>query len=280
MRKGWLWFGIGLVWLSLASGPAARSQGTPTPLPTVSANGQWAPVVARFGEVEMVLVPPGCFRMGSTAAEVAPLNRLYSNTWYNNELPQTTLCFNAPFWLDKTEVTQAQFSRFGGVSAAQPDLSGDQRPVDKITWVEASAFCKKRGARLPTEAEWEYAARGPDGLTYPWGNTFEGEALVWGENSGQQPMAVGSKPKGQSWVGALDLSGNVWEWVSSQYQPYPYDAADGRENVSDTQALRVLRGGSAYFNLTMNFRAASRRGAVPTEWEVMGGSGIRCARPY
>src|SRR5260221_9778271 len=116
--------------------------------------------------------------------------------------------------------------------------------MDSVTWSEARDFCvEKRGARLPTEAEWEYAARGPDNLTYPWGNTFVADNLVFKDNSHGQTAEVGSKPGGQSWVGAMDMNGNLFNWVSSLYWPYPYSATDGRENQQSND-LRTLRGSS------------------------------------
>jgi formylglycine-generating enzyme required for sulfatase activity len=219
-------------------------------------------VVQDFDGVPMVMVPPGCFMMGSENGE-------------SDEKPVTQICFDQSFWIDKYEVTQAQFKQFAGQAVQKPYFIGDNHPVEQITWFEARDFCAKRGARLPTEAEWEYAARGPDNLVYPWGNSFDGNKVVYGHNSGNQTANVGSKPGGASWVGALDMSGNVWEWTSSLYKPYPYKADDGRESNSGTNGSRVLRGGSWRF-LENFLRAASRDRSGPTG--EVSYDGFRCAR--
>lgn len=227
----------------------------------------------------MVLVPAGCFMMGSTQQQVneqisAGINR----EWAERQLPQHEQCFDEPFWIDKYEVTQAQFRRLGGTQANPPGFSGDDRPVERITWFEARDFCELRDSRLPTEAEWEYAARGPDNLVYPWGNTWNASNTVWNRSSSQGTANVGSIPAGVSWVGALDMSGNVWEWTSSLFESYPYDATDGREadTGSRTDVLRVMRGGSWVSFNTGTLRAPFRYWVVPISWGY--GIGLRCAR--
>jgi len=231
----------------------------------VTANAAWTPVIRAFDGVPMVLVPPGCFLMGSTDGP-------------EDEQPVHEQCLAEPFWIDQTEVTQAQFAAFGGRAARASAFSGDDRPVEQITWFEARDFCARRGARLPTEAEWEYAARGPDSLVYPWGNDWDEDNAVW-DRSGEQGTAnVGSIPAGASWVGALDMSGNVWEWVSSMYAPYPYAADDGREGDTGdrTDVRRVLRGGSWNDGNPDALRAAVHLRFYPDYWIF--GFGFRCAR--
>ncbi len=148
-----------------------------------------------------------------------------------------------------------------------------------LTWFEARDFCAKRGARLPTEAEWEYAARGPDDLIYPWGNDFVDADVVYrGNNSDGNPADVGSKPGGKSWVGALDMSGNVPEWVSTIFDPfkypYPYRKDDSRENMEDKHSERGMRGGS-WSSQPNEVRSAYRFGNSPSLGDFVG---ARCAR--
>jgi formylglycine-generating enzyme required for sulfatase activity len=248
--------------------PLPTSTPTPDPLQAAyaqaaaydyrSGNAAWTPIVQDFDGVPMMLVPPGCFMMGSNDGD-------------DDEQPAHEQCFDAPFWMDQTEVTQADFARLGGRKANANGFDGDQRPVERITWFEARDFCVLRGMRLPTEREWEYAARGPDALVYPWGNTWTESNAVWSRNSNSQTANVGSRPAGASWTGALDMAGNVWEWTSSLYGDYPYVAA--REDENNSSNARVVRGGS--FDNSMNdLRAANR-------YDVIGGDnsiGFRCAR--
>jgi len=230
----------------------------PTPILT---NAAWIPVTRDSGGVIMALVPAGCFMMGSDTGET-------------DEQPVHRQCFEQPFWIDQTEVTQAQFARWGGVQARPHTFVGAQHPVENSSWFEAHTFCELRGARLPTESEWEYAARGPDSLAYPWGNTWVSGYAVWSGNAGDQTAPVGTHPQGASWVGALDLGGNVLEWVSSLYHPYPYDAADGRENSQQRTDYRVLRGGSWEFSAQF-LRAANRSWYTPVGNDLF--ASFRCA---
>ena len=242
-------------------------EGTPTPEPTtiapVTMNSQWHPVIAPINGIDMVLVPPGCFNMGSTNG-------------YADELPVTHLCFDKPFWIDKTEVSNAQFQQFNGQASNFSYWLADDLPRTNLMWFEAREFCKLRGARLPTEAEWEYAARGPDNLIYPWGNVFDASRVVNGPGVVTQVAPVGSIPGGASWVGALDMSGNVWEWTGSIYMPYPYVPGDGREVDSNNNVLRVVRGGAWNSQDQDHLRAPDRNwnGPVVVFWSY----GVRCAK--
>ncbi len=265
----------------------AQGSLTATPVPTVTANSQWTPVIQDFDGVTMVLVPAGCFRMGSSEEQIDYAFKLVKarrptdaqRRWFNDEKPAHEVCFAQPFWIDQMEVSQGQFKRFGGKALKSSKFMGDDRPVEQISWFEARDFCALRGARLPTEAEWEYTSRGPESLIYPWGNVFVADNVVYATNFNQQTAKVGSKPKGASWVGALDMSGNVWEWVSSLYQPYPYKANDGREADTGTQVgvRRVVRGGS-WHNHSENVRATSRYRYAPSYTSIT--YGFRCARAY
>jgi formylglycine-generating enzyme required for sulfatase activity len=221
----------------------------------VTSNQQWKPITRVFGGVEMVLVPPGCFMMGSDDRNP-------------DEKPINKQCFDHPFWIDKTEVTNAQFEQFGSYEIHKSYWNDPQRPRESIGWFEARDFCIKRGGRLPTESEWEYAARGPDNLQYPWGNEFVADNVIYHENANGQTAAVGSKPGGASWVGALDMSGNVWEWVS---------AIGGYESNTDINAQRNLRGGSWQDADTDSLRSAFLSWQKPIRLNYIG---FRCARDY
>jgi hypothetical protein len=225
-------------------------------------NDDWEPYIQDFDGVPMALVPAGCFMMGSESGD-------------DNEAHE--VCFDKPFWIDVYEVTNEQYG--GAREGCEEYLSEDDQPRVWIDWFDSVAHCESRGARLPTEAEWEYAVRGPDGLVYPWGDDFVADNVVYKENSGGQTAPVGSKPGGISWVGVYDLSGNVWEWSNSLYMDYPYDLDDGREVDSsiNSDGYRVPRGG-AWFNDAYPLRGTYRDGIVPDD---MGdGVGFRCARSY
>ncbi len=234
----------------------------------VAQNSDWTPVIQEFIGVEMVIVPAGCFMMGSEDGA-------------SDEIPVHEVCFEEPFWLDETEVTRAMYQQCvdAGACTAPPasnySTEPDQ-PINRVTWFQADFYCQWREARLPTEAEWEYAARGPDGLTYPWGNDFVGDNAVYSSNSGNQTAVVGSKPEGVAWVGALDMSGNVWEWVADWYGDY-----SGERQVNpqgpDSGQYRVLRGGS-FDNTAFNLRAANRLRNVPDFEDD--NFGFRCARSF
>lgn len=219
--------------------------------------------------VPMVLVPAGSFTIGA-------------NPQSDDERNGGVITFDEPFWLDLTEVTQADFERLGGVKGNANEFDGDLRPVEGITWFEARDFCAQRRAltnadvRLPTEAEWEYGARGPAEWDYSWGERWNENNLVWNRSSEQGTAIVGSIPAGRSWVGAQDMSGNVWEWVSSLY--LPYDSAEDREaDTRDrTGVLRVLRGGSWYDGTESSPRAGNRVRDYPDA--ILPGAGFRCAR--
>ena len=255
---------VGLIALLILKPIASPEQ---LALTSVNANIDWTPYERNFNDIVMVLVPTGCFMMraGEQGGEQ---------------------CFHEPFWIGKYQVTNAQYVRFvdaGGYqnptywtdvgwkwrtdnNITEPAGWADRRfneaqqPVVGASYYEAVAFANWMGGYLPSEAEWEYAARGPDGLRYPWGNKFDGNKLNFCDINCEMDWRitryddgyawtspVGSYPNGTSWVGALDMSGNVWEWSSSVFGSYPYDANDGREDINSTDD-RALRGGTWYGN--------------------------------
>jgi formylglycine-generating enzyme required for sulfatase activity len=235
--------------------PSPSETPTPTQLPLgfepVTHNADWTLVEQEFDGVKMVLVPAGCFMMGSE----------------ENGQPAPEQCFEAPFWIDKYEVANAQY---GSVSSEGCDAfsSEPDQPRNCVTWFEARDYCEGHSGRLPTEAEWEYAARGPDGLIYPWGNDFVGANVVYVDNSGNKAADVGSRPGGVSWVGALDMSGNLWEWTSSQYKDY---------QDSDNGNINVVRGGMFSYP-PGSLRATVRAGGNADFGDYS--IGFRCARSY
>ena len=170
-------------------------------------------------------------------------------------------------------------SRIGvkdGRLVVQPGF--EQHPVNEVTWYGAQAFCAWRGLRLPTEAEWEAAARGREGRIYPWGNQPPTpERAIFGRGS-NETEAVGSRPAGATPEGVHDLAGNVAEWTSTLYQPYPYRRDDGRE-APDTPGERVTRGGDHVFDSTSEtLRAAFRAGFSRNITSGHRHIGFRCAR--
>ena len=231
---------------------AAPSLATTTPLPAV-----------------MVHVPAGEFTMGSDEGG-------------ESERPEHTVYLDA-LYIDKYEVTNAQFAQFlneqgnqveGGVTWLdleddyclikqvsgdyQPKSGYEDHPVIAVSWYGARAYCQWAGKRLPTEAEWEKAARGTDGK-YPWGNTFDGSRLNfcdvncpfddWKDASAADGYAytapVGSYPGGASPYGALDMAGNVWEWAADWYDSGYYSQSPGHNPPGpDSGEERVMRGGS------------------------------------
>ncbi|MDH5526300.1 MAG: SUMF1/EgtB/PvdO family nonheme iron enzyme [Nitrospirota bacterium] len=163
------------------------------------------------------------------------------------------------YYIDLYEVTNRRYSRYvtasgGTVNPPRHWKNGmipegrEEHPVVFVSWFDADDFCRWEGKRLPNELEWEKAARGPDGNVFPWGNHFELERANtpqrWASmNDPGHTMPVGSFPSGKSPYGLFDMSGNVWEWTDSWYQPYP-----GNEfpNNFYGEKNRVLRGGSWY----------------------------------
>jgi len=278
------------------------STATPTTMPEqtamelavegVEANGEWQPFIQEFDGVEMALVPAGCFMMGTTnpQLEEAFLQVGLSLKQSQDELPQHEQCFDAPFWIDVYEVTNLQFSVRQGEAKQSSTFTNNDLPRQNLTWNESRLYCEKRDARLPTEREWEYAARGPDGLIFPWGDSYESFpanicdkncANDWAnlsvEDGFRNMSPVGSYPDGVSWVGAYDMAGNMWEWTSTLYRfPYPYAAGDGRENTA-SELERTIRGGS-FRGYLGDLRGANRWLNIP--YFGLDYIGVRCARDF
>jgi formylglycine-generating enzyme required for sulfatase activity len=172
-----------------------------------------------------VLIPAGEFEMGSKAAE--------------DETPHTVHL--SAFTIDKFEVTQEQFEK---VMENNPsDFHGKNLPVEQVTWYEARDYCQAVGKRLPTEADWDKAARGGTVTVYTWGDTIDGDYSWYWDNSKRSTHPVGSRKPNA--LGLHDMSGNVWEWVADYYIDNYY-ATSPRANPQGpfTSKYRVIRGGS------------------------------------
>jgi len=210
----------------------------------------------------MVKVPAGDFLMGSK--EDAPDAN-------DNEHPQHTV-YVSEFWIDKTEVTNAQYRKclqtgtcrapttcdWGG--ATYFDSSKADHPVVCVSWQDASTYCQWAGKRLPTEAEWEKAARGADGRKYPWGDDFDcwrgnfddetefdSSVVPGGEGCDGYVMTApaGGFPSGGSPYGVLDMAGNVWEWCQDWYDADYYASSPNHDPQGpSSEDQRVVRGGS------------------------------------
>jgi len=172
--------------------------------------------------------------------------------------------------------TDARIGTMDGHFTPEPGFAN--HPASESTWQGAAAFCTWRGARLPTEAEWEATARGKEGRAYPWGEVPPTpERAVFGRGRGETDP-VGSHPKGATPEGVSDLAGNEAEWASSLFKPYPYDAADGREDPK-APGERVTRGGDHVFDvapdqLTGYFRDGFSRNPQRGHRHI----GFRCAK--
>ena len=239
---------------------------------SVSANNDWEQKSKNVNGIEMVLVPIGCFTMGTNESNV-----------FGEKPPSShQQCITNPFWIGKYEITNAQYEQATGEPfGCESRSSHPNQPRNCVTWFEAYEFCHNRGERLPSEAEWEYTARGPDSLLFPWGNTFESNYIAL---EAQHTATVGSYSSNVSWVGALDMIGNLWEWTNSQLRDYAYNAHDGREDYPiGAPDRRVTRGGSVKESATEQhyFYAPTRGGGNPYDEGSDGESnvGFRCVQP-
>jgi formylglycine-generating enzyme required for sulfatase activity len=244
-------------------------------------NADWKPVIRRHGNLDMVLVPAGCFQMGATDDQlleaIESCDKYYGvygcQQSFEHEQPPRQVCFSEPYWIGLTTVTNRQYG-----PSSRRSLDSYRRapswPRESVNWQQAADFCQQRGVRLPTEAEWEFAARGPDALIYPWGNEYDINKATLRKIS---PAPTGEKPEGASWVGALDMSGGVGEWVADWYGPYTSeDKIDPNGPISGE--LRIVRGGDWFAHASFFVRTTFRD---PFDPEFSASSvGFRCASDY
>jgi formylglycine-generating enzyme required for sulfatase activity len=237
----------------------------------------------------MIYIPAGEFQMGSMNTD--------DGADYD-EMPQHTVFLDA-FWIDQTVVTNAMYAAFLNqmgnqesgnatwLDAGDSDVlmlkregvwhsleGAENLPAVEITWFGAQAYCQWAGKRLPTEAEWEKAARGSDHRIYPWGDVIDCEKAQFA-NCGDGLLPVDSNPEGASPFGVLGLSGNVWEWVADWYADdyYFLSTKENPPGPAEGQG-RVLRGGSWEYDWK-HLRAANRRNNGPAA--SMHDYGFRCA---
>lgn len=305
--------------------PSVVPPATSPPAPAASRE----PVATLQGKdgAEMVLIPAGVFRMGTTPEEITAIlrqHRRMSRVAFLDETPQHPVYLDA-FYIDRYEVSNAHFQRFveatGYQTQAEREGGGKIRamgskdkwntvataswrmpkgqgstiaeranhPVVQVTWKDAQAYCQWAEKRLPTEAEWEKAARGLDGQMYPWGNepdfarlNFCDRHCVFPErdanvDDGQAETApVGSYASGKSPYGVYDMAGNVWEWVADWYEEKYYTRSPERNPRGPTTGSQVgLRGGSWLYPAP-TFRVATRGGVPPDRRN--NNIGFRCAK--
>ncbi len=236
---------------------------------------------------EMVTVPAGSFEMGCNPA-IDPLCQLLTDE------DQHTVYLDE-FQIDKYEVSFRRFQKCvdaeicllpaigGGMNYDREGV--DKFPANGVTWEEADKFCKFEGKRLPSEAEWEKAARGTDGRIYPWGNNHPTcnvtvmDAPLAGElgcNTGNT-LDVGSKPKGASPYGAMDMAGNLWEWVADWHaEKYYQESPENNPKGPATGLYKVARGGDFFSRLGFELRTSSRFYYEPSDYSIA--VGFRCAQ--
>lgn len=219
--------------------------------------------------------------------------------WFSDEIPVKLITLKS-YWIDIYETTNAQYLEFVKATGHRPALDDTcttdscwegnlwkgesfsplikNQPVTQVDWYDAVAYCEWRGKRLPTEAEWEKAARGPSGNIYPWGNgSPKGKATYGKKWQGIATMTnVGTYPGGVSIYGVHDMAGNVWEWVSDWYHRTYYRKSRKKNPKGYTKGeFKVLRGGS-WVNFPDSLRSSFRRWSRPDV--RFNDTGFRCAK--
>ncbi len=245
-------------------------------LTLISGIGSGSPSKASAGDQDMVKVPGGEFMMGSSEHSDEPYHRVVVDS----------------FMIDKYEASNARFKEFmkatGHPAPAywdDPRLNKPNQPVVGVSWNDAVAFCKWEGKRLPSEAEWEKAAKGPSGDNhYPWGHTLDPKKANYGQNVGRTEP-VDSYPEGASGYGAYNMAGNVFEWVADWYEPKYYKESVALNpqgpnkgyNFANQGPVKVLRGGSWLAPHT-SLHTSHRFWNQPENNSYGVGLGFRCAK--
>ena len=231
---------------------------------------------------EMILIPEGPFSMGSSDEDIfGAAKQFHSETldWYRDETPAHNVHLPA-FQIDKYEVTVGDYKIYMAATGkpaprefVNARLNNPRQPVVSVAWQVAKDYCLWAKKRLPTEAEWEKAARGTDKRYYPWGNEPDAlNANIRGKGDNYRNTSpVGKFPEGASPYGVMDMSGNVWEWMEDWLQPYP---GNEYENDFYGERFKVIKGGSWYSSLDLA-RPATRGKALPNQKKNY--IGFRCA---
>jgi len=237
---------------------------------------------------EMVYVPGGTVAVGLTperAGTVAAhyrVPKLMIRHWLGPQQPEHQVTVK-PYYIDRTEVTNAQYKAFVDATGYPPPVNAawegkrvkpgmENHPVTHVTWRDAGTYAEWADKRLPSEAEWEHAARGNDGRIFPWGEELNLKACVTGFSGDKGTSEVGQRPEGRSPFGCDDLIGNVREWTADGYRPYP--GAD--EEISFDVTMKVARG-AGWDEEEPVFALATARYALPPN-ERSANLGFRCAR--
>ncbi len=264
--------------------PMPTPMPSPTPLPTRITTAQG---------VEMVLIPAGEFTMGldDGLGDERPAHPVYLDDYYIDLTETTNRQYRACVEDGACEPPQRTdcCTEFPGAYIAWPDYfenpAFDDYPVIFLRWLDAAAYCEWRGARLPSEAEWEKAARGTDGRIYPWGNEPPAPGLLnfyWPPGTfAETPLyttaPVGSYPAGASPYGVLDMAGSVYEWVQDWYAPDYYASSPYENPTGPAEGFHKVSRGGSFFNQAFRQRAVGRNNAwLPVDSFHFDG-GVRCA---
>jgi formylglycine-generating enzyme required for sulfatase activity len=223
----------------------------------------------------MILIPAGEFMMGC--------NDQVDKKCQGNEKPYHKVYLDA-YLIDKFDVTQADYnecvdSKTCKANKKEKGLTDNRQPVVNVRWAEANTYCQWAGKRLPTEAEWEKAARGTDGRVYPWGggaNNIDISKTNFAASNIGTTTPVGNYPSGASPDGVMDIAGNVWQWLADWYDKnYYHSSADRNPKGPESGKSRVLRGGS-WYDEASSLRTSYRFDAAPDRADNI--IGFRCAR--
>ena len=224
---------------------------------------------------DMVLIPAGEFMMGTDSVP---------NNAAGLETPAHKVTFDNPYYIDVYEVTNGQWIKFLTESRTKVEsnwrpmysIGKEDVPVANLTLDDAKAYCEWAGKRLPTEAEWERAARGPENLRFPWGDVYDPSKSNTNDMNFNGLVEVGSFETDKSGYGVYDMMGNVQEWTSDRLRPYPQSTRKVRNNPAFTSRFRLysLRGSSfAFKGSSMNLLT---RSGYPAKAQY--GTGFRCAK--